>query len=235
LRARVCEWSAANAREPAAVALLRRLPPPAATERVGRAETDDDLRKLADELAAENERLRRRLDRVVTERDRARAELAHRPAAKELAPAPPAADGPATVAEAFESARETLADALVFGDDCPEGVAGLHPEAGPPGKILDWLQRLAECSRQKRAGALGKTVSQWLWDHGVQMSDESETDATNARAQVKRTWHDGFGPRTFEAHLKPTNRTTPDRCVRIYFDWVEDAGKFAVGWLGRHP
>ncbi len=51
-----------------------------------------------------------------------------------------------------------------------------------------------------------------------------------------RTWDDGAGARReFELHLKPAEGTSPDRCVRIYFDYDETAQRAVVGWIGRHP
>jgi len=36
-------------------------------------------------------------------------------------------------------------------------------------------------------------------------------------------------------HLKPNDALSPDRCVRIYFDWDDATRQVIVGWVGRHP
>ncbi len=142
---------------------------------------------------------------------------------------------PATVREAFERARATLGDRLLFGEDCERGVIGLAEDAGPPEKILNYLRTLAKAAERRRSGTLGKSVTQWLRDEGLQVSRESETVANSAAEKMKRTWHDGDGYRCFNKHLKPTAATARNRCVRIYFEWNEARDRYAVGWIGIHP
>lgn len=149
--------------------------------------------------------------------------------------APDAAFQPATVMEAVEAAKETLGDDLVFGDDVDAAARAVAVDAGPPDKVLKYLQGLAEMVRAKRKGSLGTTTTMWLNDRGVVTSAESATIKKSADEQRKRTWHDGAGRRTFDFHLKPTDATHPDRCVRIYFDYDEKLRKAVVGWIGRHP
>jgi hypothetical protein len=51
-----------------------------------------------------------------------------------------------------------------------------------------------------------------------------------------RTWDDGTGRRRqFELHLKPAEGTSPDRCVRIYFEYDDASGRSIIAWVGRHP
>jgi hypothetical protein len=47
-------------------------------------------------------------------------------------------------------------------------------------------------------------------------------------------WSDGQGKREFRLHLKPTDGTSPDRCVRFYFEFDEERQITIVGWVGRH-
>jgi hypothetical protein len=143
---------------------------------------------------------------------------------------------PSTVAEAVEAARLRHHDLLRFGSDVPKGISGLAADAGPPGKILDYLSALAALASALREGDLGASVVDWLKrNSGVNASGESETIRNSPKAQRARTWDDGEGcKRAFNLHLKPAEGTSPDRCVRIYFDYEVDRGLVMVGWVGRH-
>ena len=147
---------------------------------------------------------------------------------------PEAAIAIQSVAQAVHQARKDFGDELVFGLDVDENVALLNEEAGPPDKVYDYLKTLAELSRAKKAG-LGKDILSWLRERGVKASGESETILNNATEMRKRRWHDGTARREFDMHLKPADGTSPDRCVRIYFDWSEVSNSIVVGYVGRHP
>jgi hypothetical protein len=67
-------------------------------------------------------------------------------------------------------------------------------------------------------------------------SGESETVLNSPAEQKARTWDDGAGAkRGFNFHLKPSEATSPDRCVRVYFEYDEKRSKTIVGWIGKHP
>ena len=142
---------------------------------------------------------------------------------------------PATVEEAVNAAKERYSSTLVFGSDLEVGVAGLAPNAGPPEKVLAYLGHLSEMTTLRRGTGLGTAPIKWLQGRGVDCSGESETIRNSPSEQRKRTWNDGKKPRIFEQHLKPTEATHPDRCVRIYFDYDENTKRCVVGWIGRHP
>lgn len=142
---------------------------------------------------------------------------------------------PSTVEEAIRFAREKYASDLVFGDDVNRGVSGLAPTAGPPEKVLIYLGHLAAMASLRRAKGLGAAPVKWLQDRGADCTGESLTIRNSVSEQRKRTWHDGTGKRVFETHMKPTDGTHPDRCVRIYFDYDDQIGRAVVGWVGRHP
>lgn len=142
---------------------------------------------------------------------------------------------PATVSEAVERARLLYAGLLTFGADVERGVLDLSPQAGPPEKVFRYLGELAELAQARRAGPLGRGTIQWLAERNVDASAESET-VTRSRAQMEqRTWNDGRDKRPFDLHLKPNESTSPDQCVRIYFDWDEATQQIVIGWIGRHP
>ncbi len=143
---------------------------------------------------------------------------------------------PATVEEAVLLAMDEMTDELVFGTAVTEGVESVAPDAGPPDKILRYLRILAEFTRARRGGALGTTAIGWLREKGVSASAESETVRNSTQEQQARTWDCGNGGQmVFDLHLKPSEATSPDRCVRIYFHYDETSQKTIVGWVGRHP
>ncbi len=148
---------------------------------------------------------------------------------------PPEPDAPvASVEEAVCRARDTFADQLTFGDDVEAGVATLNEHAGPPDKVFMYLKILAELTVARQQG-LGRDPLLWLKEHGVKASGESETILCSPTEMRRRTWHDGEARREFAMHLKPVDGSSPDRCVRIYFDYVEEKRKTIVAYVGRHP
>jgi hypothetical protein len=152
---------------------------------------------------------------------------------EEIAPEP---DSPVTtVLEAILRAKSENPAELVFGDDVEYGSTTLAADAGPPEKIYDYLTTLADMTRRRRASPLGTDMILWLKGRGLKASSESDTTLNSASEMRKRTWHDGRAKRPFEQHLKPSEGTSPDRCVRIYFDYDEEKTKTVVGWVGRHP
>lgn len=148
---------------------------------------------------------------------------------------PEADSPPATVQEAVATARRRFRDELRFGSDVDDGVQTLAPDAGPPEKVLMYLERLAEMVAARRLGPLGQSVPAWFRERKVAASGESETIQRSGDEQRKRTWRDGSGRRVFDMHLKPNDGAHPDRCVRIYFDYDEKLKAALVGWVGRHP
>ena len=148
---------------------------------------------------------------------------------------PDTEDPPTTVSEAVERSRKIHAMEITFGSDVERGVKSLAPDAGPPSKVFEYLDYLAEMAKALRAGPLGDSQFNWLRQWGVKVSSESETVVNSKDETARRTWNDGRGQRVFETHLKPSDATSPDRCVRIYYAWDEASEKVIVGWVGRHP
>lgn len=142
---------------------------------------------------------------------------------------------PVTVAAAVEKAKKKHGSLLVFGDDVDAGIESLADDAGPPDKVLDYLRGLADLAAALRKGAIGATKVKWLGERCFHVSGESDTIKNNKAEMKLRTWHDGQVRREFEFHMKPSDATSPDRCVRIYFDWDQDLRKVVIGWVGRKP
>ncbi|MEJ0086415.1 MAG: hypothetical protein WDO72_12065 [Pseudomonadota bacterium] len=150
---------------------------------------------------------------------------------------PPDTDTPPeTVEEAVSRAKELYNGLLVFGEDVDGSVSEIVADAGPPPKILRYLEVLADMTRARRNGGLGKDPLGWLRDQGIQCSGESQLVENNTVERSRRTWGDGGGgKRYFDLHLKPAEGTHPDRCVRIYFDYDEKLRATVVAHIGRHP
>jgi hypothetical protein len=204
------------------------------------AQDHHDSQELLDLLAQEEQTLRRELE---NERDINRqlrqdlynlqARLVWRDGGGDLEPS--IESSPRTVEEAVDRARRGFPQFLTFGDRVQESIRAIAPEAGPPDKIYDYLQALADLARLRRDGPIGAGMVQWLAQRGIAASGESETVRNSPSEMAKRRWHDGRQHREFELHLKPAEATAPDRCVRIYFDWDDITQKVVVGWVGRHP
>ena len=116
------------------------------------------------------------------------------------------------------------------------GLRVLAPDAGPPEKILRYLSELDTMTEKMKTGTLGMDPNQWLGERNVHYSRESYTIRNSPVEMSKRTWNDGSGGTLqFEDHLKPNDSTSPDQCVRIYFEYDRESGVTLVGWVGRHP
>ena len=245
LRRRVLGQSAFAISEPPVFAKIRRSARQEELEVLkGRLSPDADYKALAEDYF---EQLARR-HAEIEERDAEIADLRGQVSNLQLAfrwkdetpgaVEPDAETPPETVEEAVLTAMDRHHGELVFGAavDSMESVETVAADAGGPTKILRYLEVLAEFTRARREGALGKTAVKWLEDAGVAASGESDTIKNNPKERSARQWDDGSGEtRYFDMHLKPNEATSPDRCVRIYFDYDEDLGKTVVGWVGKHP
>ena len=210
------------------------------------AKRDPELDELYDSIDADNQRLKKEkkeLEATVAalEADLARARenfrLVEEFREDEGDLAPESETPPETVAEAVDAAKLRFVDDLIFGDDVERGVGDLAPSAGPPDSVLKHLSKLAQLAQALKSGSIGKRpIGSWLLENGIQNSKEKPLTRNNKREQQKRTWSDGLGQRrTYEAHTKVNESTGPDRCVRIYFDYDQEAARITIGWVGRHP
>ena len=140
------------------------------------------------------------------------------------------------VVEDVVTHAKAVSQNLTFGADVERGISGLAPQAGPPRKIFRYLRELDTMTLKLNEGTLGIALYHWLNKRGVSVSGESETTGNSTAQTAKRTWDNGSGNRRiFYNHLKPSESTSPDRCVRIYFEYDKPSGKTIVGWIGRHP
>lgn len=198
-------------------------------------ELAEQYAKDASDLREENKRLEREINELKGQLEQLNIALRHK-ALGDDAIAPDEQRKPQTVKEAVDIARQRFAGELIFGDDVTDGIKDLAADAGPPEKILDYLEVLAEMTKTMRGEGLGKSMWLWLQEYGVNGSDEEQLTRSSKAMRAKRTWDNGSGERVyFDAHLKPSDGTSPDRCVRIYFLFDKAPGKSRVGWVGRHP
>ena len=207
--------------------------------RIGQGE---DYKAMSEEffqkLVGMNEQLAARAEEIAALKERcAQLQIAIRWRASEDGELKPSEEPPpTTVEDAVLTASERFDGTLVFGADVNRGIAGLAIDAGPPDKTLEYLERLSELALALRKGPLGTTIVKWLDTRGVVASGESETIRNSTTEMRARTWDDGSGSkRAFELHLKPSDGTSPDRCVRVYFAYDEARQTVIVGWIGRHP
>ena len=242
LRRRVLGASAFSVWEPVFFNDIRKKSRKEELERlIKHAETTDDWREIADSYAKDNDALQEKIDELNSEILDLSAQVSNLQLAlqwqnKEEDEILAAEDmPPVTVADAVEKAREKFHHTLVFGDDVHDGVETLAQDAGPPEKIFQYLELLSQMAESFKHGSLGTTAIQWLKDRGANCSGESETIKNSKTENEKRRWKDGKSSRVFDTHMKPTDATSPDRCVRIYFDIEPDIGKVVIGWVGRHP
>lgn len=246
IRRKIFAQSAFALAEPEAFERIRRAARREELEQLrAKATPDADYKVLADmyfeAAASANEELESKNGEIAQLRAQVESlqmALRYQEAESEFAEVAPESEvPPSTVEEAVEAARLRHGELLRFGTDVSEGIDGLAADAGPPGKILDHLSALAALASARRKGDLGASMVEWLKrNRGVKASGESKTKRTSPKAQRARTWDDGAGSRRrFDLHLKPAEGTSPDRAVRIYFDYDVDRGVVVVGWVGRHP
>ncbi|MEQ8846104.1 hypothetical protein [Botrimarina sp.] len=218
-------------------------------DRVLRASRSEEIAALKSKASSVNdfneinEKLELRVIELEEERDAATARadslaeaLQFSQIAQQDSIAPETEAPPSTVTEAVELAKKRYSETLLFGDDVPTGIESLAPNAGPPQKILDCLFTLHELAVAHASGPLGQNVSKWVADRGCPCSGESETIKNSPAEMAKRTWKvSAEHSQTFELHQKPSTATSPDHCVRIYFEYDPSMKKTVVGWVGRKP
>lgn len=212
-----------------------------------KAESESDYRQLADQLFDQLSKSQESIAELVEERDLLRAQNSNLELALRYQQGYVDSDEdstleadveapPATVEEAVLLASDRFADTLVFGKSAFDGIETLATGAGPPDKLFDYFEGLSSLVEALRKGALGTTIVKWLVDRGIICSGESEKVLNSKTEMARRTWDDGMGGmRQFELHLKPKEGTSPDQCVRVYFEYDESCQKVVVGWVGRHP
>jgi hypothetical protein len=174
-----------------------------------------DFKALADLYAAENDDLRVALDAKIQQIDTLQQNVealtialrsGQAAAAREIADEAP----PLSVADAVQVARTTLAGRVTFSDEIDDQIMTLNPTAGPPDKVLRYLQTLGQLSQALTGGsALGRSIPIWLRDKGVECSGDSETVKANKEAKRRRTFAIDGVELYCEYHAKPSDGVSP--------------------------
>ena len=241
IRRRILSLSAFSVAEPLVFRMIRASARKEEADRL-KADAADDIewQSLAERYALDNDELLARVDDLEErltdlqlQNTNLQTALSWQSEEDEISPE--TTTPPATVADAVGQAKDRFSDLLIFGEDVKIGVSSLAPDAGPPEKVLNYLSKLAELTSAMAKGGLGTSAIDWLRQCGVDASTESETTRNSSSEMQKRTWHDGTTRREFFFHLKPSEATSPDKCVRIYYDYLPEVHKTIVAWVGRHP
>ena len=208
------------------------------------AEDSGEWESLANMYSEENAEIRKQNRRMQSENSDLRRQVSHLKTAFEWKrPLPENLDEdgelslpkPKTLREAIDQAKIKYENIVCFGSDVEHGINDLRKTAGPPDKVLRYIDKIAEMTELRLAGGLQTDPVSWFKSNGVDASDESKSTLNRRSARAARTWNDGDRSRTFRYHLKPSSHTNPDRCVRIYFEFIEERKLTTIGWIGRHP
>ena len=174
------------------------------------------------------ERLRRSEEQLAATREElAAAEI--RAALMTLAEPAEDLDSDRTIADAVWDAAGHHQGNLYFSDRLEEQLASIHALAIPPTKMkraLDVLSDLAKALREGN-GRLGCDIVKWVRERGFDASGESETKSTNLH-RFRIAGRD----QEQALHMKLSEATAPDRCVRIYFAPRADHTGIDIGYVG---
>lgn len=98
-------------------------------------------------------------------------------------------------------------------------------------EIFEALETLNECAMQRAQSESlqGKGVQQWLKENGVDSSDESE--ATKNQFRSERTFSD---PVVSDFWFMPYHIKMFGDDIRIHVRWLHEEGRFLVGHIGKH-
>jgi polyhydroxyalkanoate synthesis regulator phasin len=203
---------------------------------------NDNYWELAEEYAKENDGLKHEVKdqaEQIEQLGRQVTALKYALRAKPLsgtADEVPSETPPRTVAEAVASAQRRHVGLLAFPDDLDNQLRTLNESAGPPEKILRYLDTLAALSNtlEQNDGSLSRSILEALREQNIECSGESETTKGNRAARQARTWAIGGVSTYCEMHLKPSDGAHPDRCARIYFSTAPKAPRVGIGYIGRH-
>lgn len=140
-----------------------------------------------------------------------------------------------TVDDAFDYCKQEFSKLIFFGESISEGIKKLKPEAGPPEKIIRSVKALYELAIQIFVNNESTNPKAYLLSQNVKCSGEDEKDRNTKESQQKRSFKDINGFSIFEDHIKVSDGTSPDRCVRIYYRIDTNKKKIIIGWIGPHP
>ena len=243
LREQVIAASTFRPDDPALSAFERDAERSVLTAAIAQASADHDYSKLERLYADDNDRLRERISTLETANSELQARIEYltlvsssRPTFDQSEEAVPVEEAPPqTVREAVDRFKRTHGDTVEIASETDGDIEHLNETAGPPEKILRYLDALALLSeRISSEGSVGMSIPVWLRDRNVDCSVDSETDKNSKKAKAFRTRAINGTERECQFHLKPSDATSPDMCARIYFTVTDDYPHVRVGYIGRH-
>jgi transcriptional regulator NrdR family protein len=146
---------------------------------------------------------------------------------------------PKTLLDAYAIAEERWTNDLVLLDSARKSVE--ESPYGRPDKLLQALELLARCARERRqthaaGGRLGN-LEAWFAARKDDQPDlryvPHEHEQTMNHYANARTFTGADGPLTMEQHLA-IGRGDPQSLLRIYFSFDDENGRAVVGHIGRH-
>ena len=93
-----------------------------------------------------------------------------------------------------------------------------------PAEVYRAFEVLSECAKARGKGPLGKDLTLWLAERGVEYAPR-ESESTEREYRAERTFCDIYMP----AHVKIGGSE-----LRIHLSWDESAGKWLIGYVGPH-
>ena len=126
-----------------------------------------------------------------------------------------------TVREAVEEADKSL-DSLRFFRTA--FASADESQFRRPEAVYMAFQTLNDCAKVLVKGSLGKSVTQWLAERGVEYA-HGEHEKTDQKYRRERTFRDVYMP----AHVKIGGNE-----LRIHLIWEESEDKWLIGHVGKH-
>jgi hypothetical protein len=140
--------------------------------------------------------------------------------------------GMKTVSEAVDLAADEFADTLRFLPAAVKAAADspyLHPD-----KVYKLFRALDEIGRTIRTrGELGETLFDALQRHGFEYKPHISV-TSEGRFGDEYTFEYGGRRRLFENHVTLGSSHSPRECLSVHWLRDEAAGRFIIGWCGRH-
>ena len=195
-----------------------------------RASDSKDFERLATSYAKDNDELRKKIAELETYNENCIAQLNSYRQNNYIEENQLEESIFSSIFDAINYAKSISGDYLIFPDEVDNQISSIAEAEMISEKIvhhLEGLHRLANELR-KSDGALGTTIVDWLNTKGYNCSGESKTK----RNFGLYTFKSGGKTMEFEKHLKVTDGTSPDRCVRIYFEPTSDNHAINIGMIG---
>lgn len=226
-------------------------------ERAEGASTNDAEYKAlwdyADDVARENDALRKTRDELLDQIDDLNSQLLDKEAAvRELTISRQSSEAedanselddsdelpPAfgSVCDVVEYDKETM-DRLCFFPNAVKTACASHFQR--PDDVHDALRALNECAEERIGGSLGMDVGDWLKGKGIDYAPHESETAMGKFGDERTFQDDKRNTRVLmPAHIKLGGGLRGQNVLRIHLIWGEDAGsdekKWLIGYIGTH-